>query len=795
MSEEKFVYTACPGWGDHDYCAIKTIVKDGKIVRTEKPCYTGADFAEGHICQKGLTAGRQPYNPNRLLYPLKRKEGTPRGGGEWERISWDQALDEIAAKLLDIREKYGPQSVVVWNLAASTPPNVGILTQLPHRFISLWGATDPLLSQALDNGPLYTQFYNFGPSGLVYFMIDPRNFDSSDYILVWGADPIANQMRVAKHLVEAKMNGAKITDIGVIFDATAGWCDDFVGVAPGSDGYLALAMANHIVKTNQYDEAFLTTNTTATYLIRCDDGMYYHDANGDFAVWDEAAGAAVPVAPAHGEIKATKPALLGQYRVGDVDCKPAFQLLVESLEEFAPEQAEKIVHIPASEVTRLADEYAAAKNAYIIGALGLRYVNQGETYRSFYILGFLTGNVGHPGAGVTAELLPSGYPISLNTSCIARPLGREGNKAHCVRMPDFFEEVKAADQPYHAFIKTAGNPVHNNPTRARWENLFDKMDLVVDIDVWMTDTSELADYVLPDCMPFERYDIINMPTYNHVVLQEPAIEPQGEARDAAYLWRELGKRLGMGEWFDKSMEEWIEMTLDTDYPLIANIDPPVTLERLKKEKVIRSLAPADPPFDPTAGMVFATKSGRIEFYNEQLKHLGFELPRYIPPIESPVIDNNNKEYPYQLFTGRQRFFMQSMFTDDPINVELSGGEPATRINPADAEREGLKDGDKVEVYNQRGHVVTKLCLDEAVPSGTIHVWFGWRRRHFEDGMYNEMLIPLGDISTIDAVANQWWNDLVDSLGGYADTGTNFELILSGAWDHMWDCACAIRKAE
>jgi molybdopterin-containing oxidoreductase family molybdopterin binding subunit len=477
-----------------------------------------------------------------------------------------------------------------------------------------------------------------------------------------------------------------------------------------------------------------------------------------------------------------------------VGCKPAFQLLADSLKEFTAEKAEEIVHIPAREVIRLADEYAAAKNAYIIGALGLRYVNQGETYRSFYILGFLTGNMGHPGAGVTAELLPSGYPISLNTSDIARPLGRDGNKAHCVRMPDFFEEVKADDQPYHAFIKTAGNPVHNNPNRARWENLFDKMDLVVDIDVWMTDTSELADYVLPDCMPFERYDIINMPTYNHVVLQEPAIEPQGEARDAAYLWRELSKRLGMGEWFDKSTEEWIEMTLNTDYPLVAKVDPPITLERLKKEKCIRSLAPTDPPFDPTAGMVFATKSGRIEFYNEQLKHLGFELPRYIPPIESPVIDNNNKEYPYQLFTGRQRFFMQSMFTDDPINVQLSGGEPATRINPADAAKEGLKDGDKVEVYNQRGHVVTKLCLDEAVPSGTIHVWFGWRRRHFEKGMYNEMLIPLGDISTIDAVANQWWNDLVDSLGGYADTGTNFELILSGAWDHMWDCACNIRKA-
>jgi molybdopterin-containing oxidoreductase family molybdopterin binding subunit len=72
MSKESFVYTACPGWGDHDYCVIKTIVKDGEITRTEKVAYTGPEFCDGHICQKGLTAGRQPYNPNRLLYPLKR---------------------------------------------------------------------------------------------------------------------------------------------------------------------------------------------------------------------------------------------------------------------------------------------------------------------------------------------------------------------------------------------------------------------------------------------------------------------------------------------------------------------------------------------------------------------------------------------------------------------------------------------------------------------------------------------------------------------------------------------------
>ena len=104
MSEESFVYTCCPGWGDHEYCALKTIVKDGKIVRTEKATYTGAEVNEGHICQKGIMSGRQPYNPKRLTHPLKRV------GDEFVRISWEQALSEISEKVKDIQSKYSPKA-------------------------------------------------------------------------------------------------------------------------------------------------------------------------------------------------------------------------------------------------------------------------------------------------------------------------------------------------------------------------------------------------------------------------------------------------------------------------------------------------------------------------------------------------------------------------------------------------------------------------------------------------------------------------------------------------------------
>lgn len=805
MENESFVYTACPGWGDHDYCALKTIVKDGKIVRTEKVNYSEPERCDGHICQKGLTAGRQPYNPTRLLKPLKRVGA--RGEGKWEEISWDQALDEIGEKLVSIRDEYGPKSVVMWCLAAGVPPAAGLGTLMAQRFGGLWGVTDPLMSFGLDNGPFYTNFYNFGDCFL-YMLIDPVNFQSSNYIIIWGANPIENQMRIAQNLVRARMNGAKVVDIGLVFDGSAGWADEFIGVQAGSDSTIALAMANIIIKNDWHDVDFLIEHSIAAYLVRTDTGQLLRDIEGNYFVWDEAAivtgnyyewdkplGSAVPVAPNKGTIRAVKPALSGIYEIDGVAVRPAFQILTEHLKPYTPKFAEAISGVPSETIERIAEEYAKAENAYLVGAIGLRYANSGETYRAFHLLGTITGNLGRPGAGVTAELIPTCYPIALNDAAITRPFGAEGSKVNCVKMPDFFEQVKQDDCPYKAFICPAGNPVHQFANRSRWESFFAKLDLVVDIDVWMTDTGELADYVLPDCMPFEREEIIVAAQYNHVVLQEAAIEPQGDARPPVWYWTELAKRVGLGEYYDKTTEEWLDLRLQTDYPLIAGLEPKLTYERLKQEKMVRTLAPAEPKFDPFANMTFSTPTGRIEFYAERLASVGVALPVYKQPLEVPVpLLQVDEKHPYQLFTGRQRFFMQSMFTDDPITVGLSGGEPATRMNPADALKEDLKDGDKVEVYNDRGHVVTKLCLDEAVPPGTIHVWFGWRRRQFEEGTYAEMLIPLSDISTVDEVALKWWDDWV-AQGGVCDTVVDVAASLVGAWDTLWDCACNIRKYE
>ena len=793
MSEESFVYTACPGWGDHDYCAIKTIVADGRIVRTEKVSYSDPEKPDGHICQKGCLAGRQPYDPKRLTHPLKRVG--ERGSGQWEHISWDQALDEIAAKLNELREKYGPESVCMWNLAAGCPPAYGFNQMMPSRYANCFGMTNMMESIGLDNGPWYAEFYSCGTTAS-HVLVDPRIVSQADtdLIYVWGCNPIENQIRCAQNLVRAREKGARIVDIGLIFDGTAGFADEFVGVKPGSDGHLAMAMIDYTLKNDLQDNDYLLLRTAAPYLVREDTGMMYRDEAGNFAVWDKAAGAPGFVAPARGDLPSTDIALFGEYEVDGVACKTALTKVAEEAARWSAEMVADTVGLSVAQIEKLADDFARAPHAFILSGYGLRYENSNETYRILHLLGILTGRQGTPGSGVIEALQLQSWPVVFNDLAMLLPV--EGDitsvKSKPVRMAEWFELAQSPESPYKALFVGQGNPVHQQPTRQRWLDIFDKMELVVDFDVWMTDTGEVADYVLPDCMSFEREDLIAGACYNHIILQEPAIDPPDECRDPVFFYTELAKRTGLGEFFDKTGPEWIQKRLETDFPLIAGVQPPITSERLKAEKMIRTMAPPEPKYDgylnPMEVMENAT--GRIEIYAERLLAHGLAVTH---PLPVGCI-GTQPEYPFQLFTGRQRFFMQSSFTDDPINVKLSGGTPATRLNPIDAAKMNLIDGDKVEVYNDKGHVVTRLEVDECVPAGTVHVWFGWRRRQFEEGTYAEMVHECPNLQSSGPVQDTWWSDWI-AAGHHPNPFVEFMGALVGSTDCYWDSYCNIRKFD
>ena len=788
MSEETFVCTACPGWGDHEYCALKTIVKDGKIVRTERLDYTGPECNEGYICQKGVAAARQPYNPDRVQGPMKRVG--ERGEGKWEQISWDQALDEIAAKMVEIRDKYGSEAVSFWNLAASVPPTFGLHQLLNARFMNLWGGTDPVYQYGIDDGPVYAAYYMYGKDCAAYALSSPFLFDRSKYIIIWGANPVENQQRVVNHLVTARENGAKIVDIGLVFDGTAGFADQFIAVKPGSDPALALGMARVIVENGWHNTEYLLEKTTAAFLVRKDNGQFYRDADGNRATWDLATNAPAVCVDGVVTIGAEKPALEGCYEIDGVEVWTEFEAMKAEYAKYTDEFVQETCGVAPEVLCQLAYEYSHCGPSYIIGALGLRYLNQGESYRAMYVLAALTGQQGYDGAGVTTGLMMTEYPAQLNDDAIKHPFGGDlsKSKGKSVKLVDWYDGVMAGK--YKGLIKTSGNPLHNAPNRDLWINkVIPNLELIVDFDIWLTDTGEYADYILPDCMPFEREELIMSACYGHIVLQEPAIEPAVDCRNAVDLFSGLAERVGFGEYFDKTPEEWLAIRLQTDYEPIATIDPPLTMERLHKEKLVRMNIPDEPKFDPLR-MPPSTPSGRIELYNESLYHLGYQVASYKLPFEAQ--GNRDPKYPFQFFTGRQRFFMQSMYTDDPLMIKMSGGIPTIRINPVDAKAKGICEGEKVEVFNDRGHMVAPARLDEAVPPGTVQAWFGWRHKHYEEGMYSELLLPLSSHEATDGdpLAVQWWNDYVADVPEGTPGGIH---VVTGVWDTIWDCSCDVRK--
>ena len=737
MAEEKCVFTACPGWGDHEFCALKTVVRDGKIHHTEK-CdkYVGVEADEAFICQKGLASWRQVYNKDRLLKPLKRVG--ERGEGKWAEISWEQALDEIAAKLLEIREKYGPESLCVWNLPAACPPQYSLSFSMGARFEALWGATYPFLAQGLDNGAIFSEWVDFGAP--MWGSCDPMIMKDSQTIIVWGANPMENQQRVANGIIEGMANGARLIDIGLVFDATAGKADWFIPVKPGTDAALALACARIIIDEDIFNHRFMLDHTVAPFLVYTETGKLVRNDEGDYFVWNTETGqaeayrcptpgivaaAGMAPAPKTKQLPAETTALAGTFDIAGHECKPAFQMIRDSIDEWTPEAQEAVTGVPAVDCAELAHIMAFGGRTFFMAAYGMRYRNAGEAHRAITLLGCLTGNFGQPGRGVSYSMMTQSHGVMFNRQAMSMPLGTNPDGTHkgprMVRMNDFFREAK--EGKIKAFIKNQGNPVHNNPNRGRWvDDTFPNMELIVDYDIWMTDTGEQADYVLPDCMPFECMDVLDMAAYGHVVLQEPAIDPVGDNKPPVWFWSELTKRVGLGEYFDKTTEEWLEVALDSQFIADEEGDP-ITLDALKEKKVIRCKS-AEGIYDSFKPLTFMTASGRINIYAEEWSDIGEAVACYRPSLEFPVAEG--AAHPYQFFSGRQRFFMQSMFTDDPLMRELSGGKPYARMNPVDAAREGLSTGDTIQIYNERGSMKCPVEVDEAVPPGTVHAWFGWR---------------------------------------------------------------------
>ena len=697
------IRTVC-GMPDYLRCGLSVEVTDGVITKVRPADFP--DPVDKGACAKGLAASQWVYHPDRLRHPLKRVG--ERGGGKWQRISWEEALDSIVPKLQGLAAKYGPTSIawtapILSNLTGGGYSRLISLTK--GTWVDWWGCGDAA-------GPC-ADVATFGSAMAERYL---RRIEEPKFTIVWGYNPAVTVHPFMRRITKSMKKGCKVVVIDPRLTDTASRADEHVPIRPGTDGALALGMIHVILERGLQDERFIAENTVGPLLVRDDNGLLLRESDlvdggsqQGFLVFDESTGGAQPC-----DTSAVNPALTGVYSVSGVECRPAYQLLSDMVEEHTPEKVSQITDIPADIIRRLAVSYATQKPASIYRGWGLQRSFYGDlACRAINTLAAVTGNMNLK--------RPSTFVLN------ARPFLMPGGPYTSIPLMSLCDAIaKGEPFPIKAIWCTWHNLINQMPNTHRIiGELLPNLELLVVCDLFMTDTAKYADYVLPVASFFECADLCRADLANpYLQLQQRVIEPLYESRSDFQIAVELGRRMGFGEYFNKTEEQYIEEILTSGHPTMEG----VSLERLREGPVMAK--PSDRP------QQLATPTGRIEFYVERIKQFGQELPIYIEPLES-ARSEKAKNYPLSLLSTHPSNRVHSTLANIPSLLK-SDPEPTLEINPVDAEPRDISDGDVVRVFNGRGQVKVRAKLSQGIKPGVVNITEGWWPEQYIEGHLNQL---------------------------------------------------------
>jgi DMSO reductase family type II enzyme molybdopterin subunit len=400
-------------WGTHcvdcypGNCAYRVYVKGGEILREEQGgtygiIESGVPDMNPMGCQKGAVWSNRRHARDRILYPMKRVGR--RGGGKWRRISWEQALTEIADAVIDAIQEAGPESV----LHETTPAQGGLMAVVaPTRFNQLLGGTS-LDLEGMINDFNIGQYITFGK----FAVSSVDDWFHSDLIFIWHMNPVFTRIPFYHFIAEARYKGAEVVTIAPDFSPSAIHADLYVGLRPGSDAALALGMCKTIIDEKLYDASFVREQTDLALLVRTDDlhflrGSDLRDGGREdqFYVFDEMAGAVVPAPRGTLALADVVPALEGRHRATlkdgrAVEVTPVFELLKAHLEGYTPDEAAAQCGAHPDVIRTLARKAAAKRTNIMTGFNVTKYYHGDLMERALCLLLALTGNWGKKGTGI-----------------------------------------------------------------------------------------------------------------------------------------------------------------------------------------------------------------------------------------------------------------------------------------------------------------------------------------------------------------------------------------------------------
>jgi thiosulfate reductase/polysulfide reductase chain A len=623
-------------------CGLLAKVKDNRVVKLEgNPEHP---HSRGNLCPRGQSGLMNTYDPDRVLTPLIRVG--KRGEGLFRQASWDEALDLVASNMSKIKDTYGPEAMVF-----SSTHN---LSQVQfENLLYAFGSPNYGTQRSLCFNAMITAF------SLTYGVEEPsRNYDDVEFILMVGRNMMeAISTSETSELSHAIDRGAKLVYLDPRYTKTAAKATEWIPIRPGTDSAFLLAMINVIVSNELADCEFVKQ-----YVLGCDN-------------------------------------------------------IQEEMQRYTPAWAEGITGVPASAIERIAREYAAAKHNALAhpGWRTSNFINSFQTERAIATLNALSGNVLTPGGCLSAEVATEGAGLGVPDQPPyprVSALRLDGVPWKYPLVPlklGVFQELRDAiltGDPYqaHGWFISRQNPIMSLPDRAKTLEAFGKMDFIVTVDIFLNDTAWFSDVVLPEASYLERYDPL-LPVGDKAFLRQPVIEPQGEAKSALWIYKQLSERLGLGDYFQyEDEEDYIRQQLE---PL------GVGLEDVKAKGYAEM-----PEVEDDGEITFNTPSGKIEVYSETLKSAGFSP---WPTWEEPPVPKENEFY---LLTGKVA--QQTQFgTQNNQLLHKYSDEPRLWMNAKTATQNGLSDGDWVEVASKVGKIHTRLLATEAIRPDCVYMTPGY----------------------------------------------------------------------
>jgi DmsA/YnfE family anaerobic dimethyl sulfoxide reductase A subunit len=677
------VITSTCGHNCGGRCVVNAHVRDGRIVKiSTDPRRWTPEVEPLHACVRGFGQLERVNHPDRLKYPLRRSG--PRGSGQFERISWDEALDEVARQMLRIRDAYGPAAILDCSRTGSLSMlhGRGVVQRLLHMF----GGCTELWSNISSEAEVFAVRQTYGADADYKSAgREPTDYVNSRLIVMWGWSPADGTFGTGtlQYLKLARRHGVRIVCVDPrVTRSSYELADEHVFIRPSTDAAAFIAMAYVIAREGLHDQAFLDRHVLG---------------------FDEAH--LPPGAPAGASYQ--------HYLFG----------LTDGVRK-TPEWAAEITGIPAATLRRLAIEFATSKPAALHCGYAPGRTSHGEQFhRAAYALAAMTGNVGIPGGN-------SGTSNGATGRCGIRslPAGPNPSRARVATplLADVLARGKAGGYPadIKMIYSAAGDLFNQLPNVHKTVSAAAALEFIVIHDHFVTPMARYADVLLPATTFWERNDV-HTPwagAGHYVIFMKQAIPPVAECRNDLDICTDLARRLGITGYNDRTEEQWLrELTGDVidDFDTfrecgVARLPAPDDAVAFAKE--IR-----DPERHP-----FSTPSGKIEIYSMTLAAnpdpygLGA-----IPPIPTWIPDESDPRHPLRLVTPKSRARTHSIHDNQPLLARADRQD--VWIHPADAAARGITDGQAARVFNERGATVLPAHVTDRVAPGVISIkegaWF------------------------------------------------------------------------